>query len=629
MNNRTAQAFLYSTGGIVIVFAILVAVNFIASRLHWRADLTQGRVYTLSAGTKAVLKSLPGPVKARLYVSKSDNAMPLALKPFARRVEDLLQEYREVSGGKLIIEKYDPQPDSDAEDSAGLDGVEPQMLRTGERFYLGLSIGQLDQKVSIPALSPNREPLLEYDITRALAQAARPTKPVIGIMSAFPMFGSAMPMPGQPPQPAWAFLEELRRDYTVKQIGLDVERIDPDIKTLVVAHPRDIKDSAQYAIDQFVLRGGKLIAFVDPYAYFDQANMRNPQMPMPGGTASTLDKLFTAWGVQLEAGKAVADLQYMRRGPQTLPALLFVPPEGLNQKDIVMSQVGNLLLPFAGAFTGKPADGLTQTVLIKSTKNAQLQDAMMSTQQVQGNRVDIKPTGVEYALAIKLSGKFNSAFNEKPKAQPKGEEEKKFEINKDKDAKADQPHIKQAQNENTVVLIADADLLADQASVEVQEVLGQRILVPRNGNLNLIQSLVELFSGDDNLINLRSRAVQARPLKVIQQMQAKAAQTYAGRINELERSLASTQQRIRDLQKTKAEGQQFILSPEQKAELDDFRKRQAETNRDLKQLRKTLRAETDSLETWTKAVNIGAVPLALSIIGLVSAWFKRRRVAAR
>jgi ABC-type uncharacterized transport system involved in gliding motility auxiliary subunit len=297
MKSNSFERFMYSVGGVIILLLILLAVNYLAGMLRARADLTKGGVYTLSEGTKKVLAALPTPIKVRYYASRSEQAMPVALKSYAKHVEDMLSEYKQASKGKVIVEKFDPAPDSDAEDSANLDGVEPQVLQGGERVYLGMAISQLDRKVTLSFLSPDRETLLEYDITRAITQVIKPEKALVGLMSALPVFGTnAMPQMGQQGQPAWAFLDELRRDYSVRQLPLGAQHIDDDIKVLIVLHPRDIKDVAQYAIDQFVLRGGKLIAFVDPYAYFDQVRVPNNPMPMSGGQ-SNLDALFTNWGV--------------------------------------------------------------------------------------------------------------------------------------------------------------------------------------------------------------------------------------------------------------------------------------------------------------------------------------------
>ena len=630
MKNKGLENLMYSAGGVIALFVILLAVNFIAGAVPGRADLTHGNAYTLSGGTKRILEKIPAPVKVRFYASKSETAMPVHLKTYAKRIEDLLNEYKARAKGKLVLEKYDPVPDSDAEDSANLDAIEAQPINTGEKFYLGLSVSYLDKRVAIPLLSPERETLLEYDLTRAISQVSKPAKPVVGIMTVLPMFGSpAMQMMNQPPQPVWAVVNELQRDYEVREVPMTSTRIDDDVKVLMVVHPRGISNSAQYSIDQFIMRGGKLIAFLDTYAYFDQMkNPVNPQIQMGGG-ASSLEKLFTAWGITLDPSKVVADMQYMRTNAQrALPTLLNLTAGAFNSQDVVTSQVGTMLLPFAGSFSGKPVAGLTQTVLIKSSTSAELRDSLMATHAVDPNGMTLKAAGVEYPIAIRLNGKFKTAF---PEGQPKAEP--KVDPNNPDAPKPDEkpvPQIKESAQENAVVLIADADMLSDQASIQdVGESMGQRVYIPRNGNINFAQSLVELFAGDENLITLRSRAAQFRPLTVVQQMEAKAAESYAGKIRELEQTLATAQQKITELQKTKAEGQQYILSPEQKIELENFRKKQADTRKDLKELRKSLRTDSDALEFWTKLINVGAMPLLVALAGIALAMVKRRRVAAQ
>ncbi len=634
MKNKGLSNLMYSAAGVLVLFVILLAVNFIVRSLPGRADLTHGDSYTLSDGTKRILEKIPAPVKVRFYASKSETAMPVQMKTYAKRIEDLLNEYKARSGGKLIVEKYDPAPDSDAEDSANLDGIESQPLNTGEKFYLGLAISHLDQRVTIPNMSPERETLLEYDLTRAISQVSKKTKPVLGIMTALPMFGSpGMPMMNQGPQPSWAVINELKRDYDLREIPIGSNKIDDDVKVLMVVHPRDITATGEYAIDQFVMRGGKLIAFLDTYAYFDQIrNPVNPQQQMGGG-ASSLEKLLTTWGVALDPSKVVADMRYMRaNGQRGLPALLNLSAEAFNMQDVVSSQVGSMLLPFAGTFSGKPVAGLTETVLVKSSKSAELRDSIMATHGVDANAMTLKAAGVEYPIAIRLSGKFKTAFpGGKPKEEPKvdpNNPEAKPEMPKPEENPA--PQIKETAQENSVVLVSDADMLSDQASIQdIGESMGQRVYVPRNGNINFAQSLVEQFAGDENLINLRSRAAQFRPLTVVQQMEAKAAESYAGKIRGLEDTLANAQRRIADLQKNKAEGQQFVLSPEQKTELENFRQKQAETRKDLKELRKSLRSESDSLEFWTKLINVGAMPLLVALAGIALAMLKRKWAGAR
>ena len=626
---KNRQTLWYSAGGVLALFAILVAANFIVSAFNARVDLTEGDVYTLSPGTKAILSKLEAPVKIRFYYTQGSNAVPVGLKTFAQRVEDLLAEYRAASNGKVVVERFNPEPDSDAEESAQLDNVEGQMTNTGEKFYLGLSVSFLDQKAAIPVLSPDRERLLEYDITRAIAQVSATKKPVIGLMSSLPVLGRPLnPMIKQQPAEPWVLGSELKRIFEVRKVELDAKKIDDDIQVLLIIHPRDILEETEYAIDQFVLRGGKLIAFVDPYSYFDQRpDMMNPFGGSNAGQ-STLYNLFKAWGIEPTLDKVIADLTFASgAGPRILPTLLSLNQDGLNLDDIVMSQVGTLLVPFSGVFKGKPAEGLTQTVLAHTSKNSMLVDLIIATLSGEPSMRGFQPSGEEHPLAIRLTGKFRSAFpNGAPAPMGQRGDEKKAEApKKDEAAK----HLRESAQENTMVLVADVDLLSDGAAVEVQEIFGQKLIVPRNGNLSFAQGLVEQFAGDQNLMSLRSRASFTRPLTVIQRMEMQAQQQYLGKIKELEDSVNQTQEKLQELQKGKpGAATSTILTPEQQVEIDNFRKKATESRRELKEVRKNLRVETDRLQFWTKVVNIGLVPLLVALTGLAFALAKRRKAAA-
>jgi ABC-type uncharacterized transport system involved in gliding motility auxiliary subunit len=626
MQKKQLETLLYSTGGVIALVAILVAVNFILGVLNLRADLTQGSVYTLSPGTKTVLSRLEAPVKLRLYYTQGGEAVPVGLKTFAKRVEDILNEYRAASKGKVIIEKFNPEPDSDAEDSAALDGIEGQLTNSGEKFYLGLSIAFLDQKAAIPVLAPDREQLLEYDITRGIAQVAASKRPVVGVMSGLPVMGRSLdPVKKQQPTEAWVLVQELKKVFDVREVKMDTQRIDDDVKVLLVIHPRNLTEESEYAIDQFVLRGGKLIAFVDPYAYFDQQpDLQNPFGGNQAGQSSFYN-LFKAWGIDVDMGKVVADLTFPSgEGPRLLPTLLSLNTQALNKDDVVTSQVGTLLIPFGGYFKGKLSDGLKQTVLAHSSKNAMPVDLIIATLSGEPSTRGFQPVGEELPLAVRLTGKFFSAFPEgKPKPYAPPRADKKDE--KKDEAKAE-PHLKQSAEENSVALVADVDLLSDGAAVEIQEVFGQRVAVPRNGNLAFALGLVENFSGDNALISLRSRASFSKPLTVLREMEAAAQQQYLGKIKELEDILNQTQENLKKLQGAKAGVTSSILTTEQQTELDNFRQRAAETRVVLKQLRKNLRVESDRLELWTKVVNIGLVPLLVTLVGVGIAIARRRRL---
>src|SRR5215470_7066563 len=275
MHKKSLETILYSTAGILVMLVLVIVFNFVASAARTRLDLTEEKAYTLSAGTRNILKKLDTPVKIRFYSTKAENAsqQTVMLGAYARRVEDLLSEYRQAGHGKITIEKFDPQPDSDAEDSAHLDGIDGEPLPGGEKYYLGLAVTMLDQKQTLAFLDPGRERLLEYDLSRAISRVIAPEKPVVGIMSPLPVFGMPsnpmMARMGQQGQEPWAIVTELKNDFNVQRVGMDADKIEDDIKVLVVIHPREISEKAQYAIDQFIMRGGKVIAFLDALPLVD------------------------------------------------------------------------------------------------------------------------------------------------------------------------------------------------------------------------------------------------------------------------------------------------------------------------------------------------------------------------
>lgn len=625
---KNIENFLFSVGGIVAMFLLLAGIYIISHLAAARVDLTQEKMFTLSPGTKAILKKLDTPVQIRFYATQGKE-MPVELKTYAQRVEDILNEYKKHGGNKINLKKYDPQPDSDAEDSANLDGVEGQQLNIGEKVYLGLAVSMLDQKVALPFLDPRRERLLEYDITRAIANVMNTEKAVVGIMSGLPVMGEFNPMMmrmGGGRQEPWIFVNELKRDFTVKEVQPTVEKIDDDVKILMVIHPKNFTDKALYAIDQFIMRGGKVFAFVDPMSIVDSRNA--PQNnPMQGAmnAGSSLDKLTKAWGLEYDVSKVVADMVFttkINRGNQAedAPAVLSLTGEGVNTNDVVTSQMDNILLPFAGAFTGTPVDGLKQTVLLHSSTQSQLVEKFMA--EFGGGNItkDFQPSGKEYALAIRLVGKFKSAF---PDGAPK---------DSSTNAPASTaPHLKESTKDTAVVLVADSDILYDQFVAQVQNFFGQKLIFPMNGNLNFVQNVLEQSTGDENLISVRSRATMNRPFTKVRAMQVAAEERFRSKIKELEKSLQDTQTRLSELQQAKqGSGQQrSILSPEQQAEIQKFKQKQAQANKELKEVRKDLRREIDSLENRLKWMNIAGMPLVVVAAGISVALVKRKKTAAK
>jgi ABC-type uncharacterized transport system involved in gliding motility auxiliary subunit len=634
------EAFLYSVAGVAAVLVILVAINLLGGFFKARSDLTQNKLYTLSAGTRKILDKLDTPVEIRFYFSKDNASVPVPLRTYAQQVEDLLAEYQQYSRGKIKVVKFDPKPDSDAEDSANLDGIEGQNLNLTDKIYLGAAISSLDSKTTIPYLSPDRENLLEYDLSRAISSVANPKKSVIGVMSALPVMGrEAQPMMMRQRQQSmepWIFLTELKENYAVREIPLTAATIDDDVSVLVVVHPDGISDQAQFAIDQFLLRGGKMVALLDPYS-FVEARMAGPYGGA-GKYSSTLSKLLPAWGIQFSDTKAVADplfaTQIQRENEQQSdPTILSVTSDGINKEDALGAAINDLLLPFAGAFTGKPAEGLKEDILVKSSAQAGLIDTSLLEAGGDQVRRTLKADHISYPIAIRLSGKFKTAFPQGAPPQSKDQTEASPSPTPAAGASpSPRPKaeaLKEAKADGVVLLIGDSDFAYDQIAGRAQQVMTQTVFVPSNGNLNFIQSSIEQLAGDSNLIGIRSRSSGNRPFVVVNKMEAAAQQKYQSKIDELQDNLAQTRQKLASLQTGKQADQKTLLSPEQQAEIKKFQENEAQISQELKQVRKNLRLEIDSLQNALKWIDIAAMPVLVALVGLLLAYLKRYRRAAR
>jgi ABC-type uncharacterized transport system involved in gliding motility auxiliary subunit len=605
------EPLLYSAIGLVALLLLLVAVNFLISTVPSRmVDLTEGKLYTLSDGTKKILRNLSAPVKVKLYVSQGES-VPVQLRGFAQRVEDLVREFQVASNGNLRIERYNPRPDSEEEDAAQLDGIEPQQLYSGEQFYLGIVVSQLERKQAIPAVTPQRERLLEYDLVRAIARIGSAERPKVGLMAGLPVLGEKFnPFTRQSSDP-WVLANELKREFEVKEVPMSAKEIDKDVNVLLLIHPRDAQPETEYALDQFVLRGGKLIAFVDPYAYFDQA----PQMPgiPPQPSSSTLPTLFKAWGLEMDPGKVISDVVFASGGGQRYtPTVLSLNRTAFGRDDIVTASIETLLYAFGGAFQTTPVEGIRVSELVKSSPNSMLVDNANATRSGDEATKSFQPSGKALPLALRLSGKFKTAF-------PEG-------LSSEKKPVPGTPALRESSGENAVIVVADVDMLADGAAVDIQEVFGRKVVVPSNGNLAFALGMVEQFAGGDDLISLRSRTAALRPLTVVRELEAEAQKQYFGQIQSLEDELQKTTAKLQELQKAQGSPGKSaqLLSPEQQAELERFRKTVAESRLALKEVRKNLRQDAESLVFWTKVVNIAMMPLLVALTGLLVAFVRRR-----
>ena len=610
--------------GLVLLAAIVVAADVILANLPLRADLTAERFYTLSDGSKAVLAKLDQDVTLKYYVSSSAADMPMQLKTYAARVQNLLKEYERAAGGHVVLEAYDPKPDSDAEEWAQRYGIEPQTVNPfGSPIYFGVVAVCGDNEQTLAQLSPRTESTLEYDVTRLVTRVAWPEKPVVGVMTSLPdVLGGGQMNPmmmqmGQRPPEGWAAFAELGKDYEVRTVATDVASIDDDVKTLVLLHAKDLSDKALYAIDQFVLRGGKLIACVDPFSIKDMIASRqkqNPMMMQMGGGQdgpSTLGKLFDAWGVKFDTSKVTGDLEAATKlnngqgGVDDNPAFLSLTQANMDQGDLLVSRLTQVMFPFAGAFVfEKKGMDLTFTPVITTSKENACSVDKMSV-QFGGGMKDMIPDDHARVLAARLSGTFKTAF---PKG-PDGTNDVSKAL---------------AEGKGTVLLFADSDFLADDFCVRMMKTPFGSIPQLINDNLTLFSNVIEQFAGREELIGVRSRGTTDRPFTVVNELEAKAMRQWQRKAADFEAELQMTQQRLQALQKQKSGDERFILSQEQQDEILKLRKAQAETRKQLKNVRKELTADIDSLGLTLKVVNIGLIPALVILFGLLRG-LKRRK----
>ncbi|MEI8122473.1 MAG: Gldg family protein [bacterium] len=613
--------------GLIMVLAILVAANVILSQFRLRKDLTAEKLYTLSDGTRQILKKMDSDVTLMFFFNSSAPEVPAPLKTFAQQVEDLLREYEAAADGRIHIEKYDPKPDSDAEDLAQRYGVEGQTLPpAGPTLFIGLVARSGDRQETIPLIDPRTGELLEYNITRLIHRVTTTKKPIVGVMSPLPVLGSKpspyMPMQRQKPAPAWAAFKDLSQDYGVRPIAPTAVEIDPDVDTLVVVHPKSLSDKSLFAIDQFVLRGGRLLAFVDPFCVADQDAVSNmdPYGGMGVSRASTLGKLFDAWGLKFETGKVVADIgastpiRGRDNAVEQSPLYLSLRKDNLTKDDVLTAPVNSLLMVMAGAFTGDAAPGLKLTPLIASSPKSVLADAMMLQFDPNAFRRELKSPSKSYNLAIRLQGKFKTAFPEGAPAEPGSTNAVKT---------ADTSSLKENQGNGNVILVADVDLLVNDFCVQELNLLGYRGYQPINDNINLFANMVEQMAGSADLIGVRCRGAFNRPFTRVLALQAEAQSRWMEQEQALEEKLQASQRRIEELGRQKDDKQRFILSPEQNRELEGIRAEVLKYKQELKQVRRNLREDIEALGMTIKVINILLVPALVALAGIIFALVRR------
>ncbi len=616
--------------GVAALVAIAVLANWLVSLTplgNRGADFTENNVHTLSSGTRSIVAELDTPVVIRYYASRNTDYMPEELKLHMRRVDDLLKEYAALSKGNLRIEHLDPEPDTDAEDSANLDGINGQRMNDQNLFF-GLAISCLDRTRVIPFLDPRDETMLEYHISKAIAEVSTPTKPKIGIMSGLDLKGAPAMMPGQPPTPGWVIYQQLQQSFEVVDISMEAATIDPkQIKVLLLFHPAAITPAAEYSVDQYLLNGGTVVAALDAYSVAAQMTSAggNPMMgQQPNPTTSTLPTLLPAWGVTYESGMVLADpaLATKLGGDRLGLAVLTLGKDAMPQKDdVITKDLGSVTFFLPGAFTITGASGIKANSLIESTTQAGFVDSLKASQLDPALARTLKSNGTAYDLVTHLSGTFKSAF---PDGKPKPPAEEGAVENKDAPKNE---HLKEGTSPGNVFLIADVDAFYDRFAYNVQNFGGTQMASPSNGNASLLLNLLDQATGSKYLIGSRSRSAITRPFTVVQKMEADFNKSVGAKIEEFQAKQKAAQQKLSDLQAQKSGGSELFLSPAQEAEIKKLRQEQVEYAKLVREQEKTLRRQKDKLAGKITLLNVAAMPTLVVLVGI--ALFIQRRRATR
>ena len=604
--------------GVAALVAIALLANWLVSLTplgNRGADFTENKVHSLSSGTRSILSELDTPVVIRYYASRNTDYMPEELKLHMRRVDDLLKEYASISKGKLRVENLDPEPDTDAEDSANLDGINGQRM-DDQNLYFGLAISCLDHTSVIPFLDPREETMLEYNLSKAISEVSTPVKPKIGIMSALDLKGAPAMMPGQKPTPGWIIYQQLKQTFDIVDISMEGATIDPKIiKVLLLFHPAGITPETEYAVDQYLLNGGTVVACLDAYSLAAQMTSGgNPMMGQQSNpTTSTLPTLLGAWGVNFESGQVLADPSLATKfGDRVGLAVPTLGQDSMPQKDnVITKDLGSVTFYLPGAFTITGNSGVTANSLIRSTTKSGFVDAMRASQLDPTLQRTFKSNGTAYDLVTHLSGNFKTAFPDgKPKASTEGTENK------------DAPKVeslKVAAVPGNVFLIADIDAFYDRFAYNVQGFMAS----PQGGNASLLLNLLDQATGSKYLIGSRSRSAIRRPFTVVQKMEDDFNKTVGVKIEEFQAKQKAAQEKLNDLQSKKSRGSELYLSPEQEAEIKKLREEQVEYSKKIREQEKELRRQKDQLAGKITLLNVAAMPLLVVIFGL-ALFFKRR-----
>jgi len=611
---------LFSSTGLFVLAILFVTLTFISNSLFRGAkiDLTKGNLYSLSDGTREVLKEIKEPVNLYFFFSdKATESLP-PLRTYANRVREMLEEIRDASGGKVKLQIIDPVPFSEDEDRATAFGLQAVPVGNGDNVFFGLAgSNSVNGEESITFFQPDKEAFLEYDVVKLVHSLAKQKLPVVGLLSSLPMQGNFDPQSRSMGEP-WAVIAQMKELFDVRNLGPDTKTVDKDIDVLMVVHPKTLSDDMLYAIDQFVLRGGRLALFVDPNSDTDTPpeDPNNPGAAMFAPKSSDLPALFKAWGIKFDPNQFVGDAEYalqvgMQQGSQPIRHLgiLGLNKSAMNQKDVISANLETINVASTGFI--QAAEGATTRIepILQSSKQAQpiAVDKIKFSPDPTALLDGFKPTGVSYVIAGRVTGKVKSAFPERASTPE---------------------HLAESKNAISILLFADTDILTNRLWVQTQNFFGQSLLSPFANNSDLVSNGIDNLTGSNALISIRGRAVAQRPFTKVEALRRSAENEFRDTEKQLKERLTETETKLAELQQGKSDEQKLILSADQKSELVNFQAQKLQIRKDLRQVQRNLDADIEALGTRLKWINIGLIPLLLTVFVLVVVFTRNRRAKA-
>jgi len=600
-----------------------LTILFNYSLAGWQLDLTQNRLYTISPGTDRILQSIKEPIDLYFFYSaKTAESIP-QIRPYGQRVHDFLEELKQRSGGMIHLHVIDPQPFSVEEDRAAELGVTGTAINeAGTKFYFGLAgTNSTNGQQAIPFFDPDKQRFLEYDVAKLVYQLAHPAKPVVAWLSTLPMSGGFDPQSGQPGKP-WMIYSQAQQLFDLRPLEPTATSIGPDVRVLVLVDPKNLSPATQFAIDQYALRGGHIVTFLDPMAQADRSG-GNPMQAMAADHASHMETLLSAWGVDFNPREVVADRGHaltvaMREGepPVEHLGILGLGDNSLSQTDVVTSGLSNVNVETAGYVSPVKGATIKFEPLIQSSADAETMPAQRFAMLMNPATLldGFKPTGTRYTIAARVTGMVKTAF---PDGPPKGVT-----------LPAGQRDLKASVRPMNLVVFADTDLLSDYLWVHEQELFGQSIAQAWASNGDLVLNTLDNLSGSSDLISVRGRAGFTRPFLRVDALRRVANARFHAQEQQLQQKLQDTEQQLTLLQSKRNDKSALILTPAQQQEIEHFEAEKLEIRKRLRAVQAGLVSDIDELGSRLKFIDIIVMPALFALAALLIAAMRRRRPQA-